>query len=136
MLVAVDSAHAADLWFTYKVRNTGTEYAREIANLAFQHLYWRRPRIRPTPTLLRRISAAIGKFVNFKPDEEHTYTSRRIPLSLEQMKTIDLGGPIRVVVEDFSYGATSSSTSVQLNAGVLVAIEDGSTTAMKQLTPT
>ena len=29
---AVDSAHAADLWFTYKVRNTGTEYAREIAN--------------------------------------------------------------------------------------------------------
>ena len=32
---AVDSAHAADLWFTYKVRNTGTEYAREIADLAF-----------------------------------------------------------------------------------------------------
>ncbi|RMD58301.1 hypothetical protein D6833_13030, partial [Candidatus Parcubacteria bacterium] len=32
---AVDSAHAADLWFTYVISNTGTEYAREIANLAF-----------------------------------------------------------------------------------------------------
>ncbi|RMD61822.1 hypothetical protein D6833_07715, partial [Candidatus Parcubacteria bacterium] len=32
---AVDSAQAADLWFTYVISNTGDEYAREIADLAF-----------------------------------------------------------------------------------------------------
>ena len=32
---AVDSTHAADLWFGYVVRNTGTEFAHEICNLTF-----------------------------------------------------------------------------------------------------
>ncbi len=31
----MDSAHAADLWFSYRVSNAGTEYAREIGGLAF-----------------------------------------------------------------------------------------------------
>ena len=59
------------------------------------------------------------------PGEEHTYTSRRIPLTLEQMKAIDLGGPIRVVVEDFTYGVDELFYQDAVNAGVLVAMEDG-----------
>lgn len=46
-----------------------------------------------------------GKFQQLYAQRGHTDTSRRIPLSsLEQMKAIDLGGPLRVVVEDFTYG--------------------------------
>jgi len=32
---AVDSSHAADLTFRYTVKNTGTEYAREVSGLVF-----------------------------------------------------------------------------------------------------
>jgi hypothetical protein len=32
---AVDTAHAANLWFTYEISNTGTEYAKEIGDIAF-----------------------------------------------------------------------------------------------------
>ncbi len=121
---AVDSAHAADLWFTYKVRNAGTEYAREIANLAF-NIYIGDD---PNPAYTYFVAPDIGgdgKFVNFMPNEEHVYTSRRIPLSLEQMKAIDLGGPVRIVVEDFSYGIDELFYQDAANAGILFAIEDG-----------
>ena len=121
---AVDSAHAADLTFTYKVRNPGTEYAREIANLAF-NLYIGAD---PNPAYTYFVAPDLGgngKFQNFMPSEEHSYASRRIPLSLEQMKTIDLGGPVRVVVEDFTYGIDELFYQDAANAGLLIALEDG-----------
>jgi PKD repeat protein len=121
---AVDSAHAADLWFTYKVRNTGTEYAREIANLAF-NIYIGDD---PNPAYTYFVGPDLGgdgKFHNFMPGEEHTYTSRRIPLNLDQMRAVDLGGPIRIVVEDFTYGIDELFYQDAVNAGVLIAIEDG-----------
>ena len=121
---AQDSAHAADLWFTYKVRNTGTEYAREIANLTF-NIYIGDD---PNPAYTYHVANDLGgdgKFHNFMPDEEHTYTSARIPLTLDQMKAIDLGGPIRIVVEDFTYGIDELFYQDAVNAGVLIAIEDG-----------
>ncbi len=122
---AADSAHTADLRFTYKVRNTGTEYARQIGNLAF-NLYIGDS---PDPAYTYFVAPDLGGsgiFQNFMPAEEHTYTSRRIPLSLEQMKAIDLGGPLRVVVEDFTYGVDELFYQDAANAGVLVAMEDGS----------
>ena len=121
---AVDSAHAADLWFTYKVRNTGTEYAREITNLAFNLYIGDDPNPATTYFVAADIGGA-GKFVNFMPAEEHTYTTQRIPLSLEQMKAIDLGGPIRIVVEDFAYGIDELFYQDAANAGVVIAMEDG-----------
>ena len=121
---AIDSAHAADLWFTYKVRNTGTEYAREITNLAF-NVYIGDD---PNPAITYFVAPDVGgdgKFVNFMPGEEHQYTARRIPISLEQMKAIDLGGPLRIVVEDFAYGIDELFYQDAASAGVLVALEDG-----------
>ncbi len=121
---AVNSAHAADLTFSYRVRNTGTEYAREIANLVF-NLYIGDD---PNPAYTYFVAPDLGgngKFENFMPSEEHPYTSRRIPLSLEQMKAIDLGGPLRIVVEDFTYGIDELFYRDAANAGVLIALEDG-----------
>ncbi len=106
------------------MRNTGTEYARQIGNLAFNlyigdsldpaYTYFVAPDI-----------GGSGIFQNFMPNEEHQYPSRRIPLSLEQMKAIDLGGPLRVVVEDFTYGIDELFYQDAANAGLLVAMEDG-----------
>ncbi|OUC05980.1 hypothetical protein RY27_23910, partial [Litorilinea aerophila] len=125
---AVDSSHAADLWFTYKVRNTGTEYATQIKHLAFNIYIGDNP----NPVCTYYVgSTSCGTpvddvlFVNFMPGEEHTYTSYRIPLSLEQMKAIDLGGPVRIVVEDFSYGFDEVLYNDAANAGILFAMEDG-----------
>ena len=121
---AVDSSHAADLWFTYKVRNTGHEYAREIADLAF-NIYLGDDSNPAYTYFVAPDLGGDGKFHNFMPDEEHTYTARRIALTLEQMMRIDLGGPVRIVVEDFTYGNDELFYQDAANAGVLVAMEDG-----------
>jgi len=122
---AVDSSHAAELWFTYNVRNTGTEYAREIGDLAF-NIYIGDD---PNPAYTYFVAPDLGgdgKFHNFMPDEEHSYTSRHISLTLNQMAAIDLGGPVRIVVEDYTYGTVDESFyQAALNGGVLTAIEDG-----------
>lgn len=121
---AVDSAHAADLWFTYNVINNGTEYAREISNLTFNVFL----NDDPNPIITYFVAPDLGGdgiFRNFMPNESHTYTSRRIPLSLEQMKQIDLGGTLRVVVEDFSFEVDELFFDNALNSNVQIAIEDG-----------
>lgn len=121
---AVDSSHAADLWFTYKVRNTGTEYAREVADLAF-NIYIGND---SNPAYTYHVANDVGgdgKFHNFMPGEEHTYTSAHTPLSLEQMKAVDLGGPVRIVVEDYTYGVDEDYYEDAAQGGVTIAIEDG-----------
>jgi hypothetical protein len=121
---AIDSAHAANLRFTYKVRNDGAEYAREICGLTF-NVYLGDD---PNPAITYSVASQVGGsgcYQNFMPNEEHTYTSNTIPLSLEQMKTIDLGGPLRVVVEDYSYGIDELFYQDASNGGLLLAMEDG-----------
>ena len=111
-----------------KIRNTGTDYACDVGNLAF-NIYIGDD---PNPACTYWVgSSACGEqtgsitFPPFKPGEEHPYTTHRIPLSLEQMKAIDLGGSVRIVVEDFSYGADEYYYEDAANAGVLLAMEDG-----------
>ncbi len=121
---AVNSVHTADLWFTYQVRNNGTEYAREIANLAF-NIYIGDD---PNPITTYFVASDIGgngKFENFMPDEEHTYTSGRIALTLEQMKAIDLGALVLIVVDDYTYGIDELFYQDAVNANVIIAMEDG-----------
>ena len=121
---AVDSAHAADLRFTYKVDNTGTEYFRELSGLVFG-IY-----LGDDATPLISYPAwqqfANGKIENFFPaDAPKQFTSTLIPLTLEQMKRIDLGEKLTIVVEDFSYGADENFYQDAVNGGVEVLIEDG-----------
>ena len=121
---AVDSAHAADLWFTYQVSNEGHEYAREICDLSFNvyigdadhpaYTYFVGPDV-----------GGDGCFNTFMPGEDHEYTAHRIPLTLEQMKAVDLGGPVRIVVEDYTYGIDELFYEDAVNANVQLAIEDG-----------
>lgn len=125
---AADSGHAADVWFTYRVANGGTEYARQISDLAF-NVYLGSDQDAFCTYFVG--SATCGDpsgstiFANLMPGEAHSYTSHRIPLTLEQMKAVDLGGPLRIVLEDFSYGNDELFYQDALMAGALVAVEDG-----------
>ncbi|MFN8444595.1 MAG: PKD domain-containing protein [Caldilineaceae bacterium] len=126
---AINSAHTADLTFSYKVRNVGTEYAREIRHLAFNIYVGDDPN--PACTYYFGTGQCGVKasdtvqFANFMPGEEKSFTSASIPLTLEQLKAIDLGGPIRIVVEDFTYGIDELFYQDAVNAGVMTALEDG-----------
>ncbi len=125
---AINSAHAADLWFTYKVRNAGTEYAYQLKNIAFNLYIGDDPNPACTYFLATGSCGTPGDtvlFENFMPDQEQTFTSSRIPLSLEQMKAIDLGEPIRIVVENFSYGLDEQFYQDAAGGGLLIAMEDG-----------
>lgn len=145
---AVNSAHAANLRFTYSVRNVGTDYAKEIGNLVF-NIYIGED---PNPAYTYHVAPDLGGtgvFKNFIPGEEHKYTSRPIPLSLEQLRVLDIGdadqclrmraegeiptwedggrcsgGEIRIVVEGFSYGSEDFFQDA-VDSSVLIAIEDG-----------
>jgi hypothetical protein len=125
---AINSAHAADFWFTYKVRNAGTEYAYQLKNIAFNLYIGDDPNPACTYFLATGTCGTPGDavlFENFMPNQEQTFTSSRIPLSLEQMKAIDLGEPIRIVVENFSYGLDEQFYQDAAGGGLLIAIEDG-----------
>ena len=94
---AVDSSHAADLTFDYTVENTGTEYAREIGGLIF-NIYLGDD---STPIISypawQQFSG--GTLDNVFPGDSHTFSSNPVPLTLEQMKRIDLGEKLTVVME-------------------------------------
>ena len=86
-----------------------------------------------SPDLRRPVDTV---FHNFMPGEEHTYTSHHIPLTLEQMKAIDLGGPMRIVVEDFTTAPTSSSTRMPPTPACCWRWKTARTTATRRSTPT
>jgi hypothetical protein len=121
---AVDTAHAADLTFTYRISNKGTDYAREIGSIAF-NIYIGDD---PNPIYTYYPAADIGgdgKYSNFMPNETHTYASRAVPLTLNQMKAIDTGAHIYIVVEDFSYGVDELFYQDAINSGATFHVDSG-----------
>jgi hypothetical protein len=126
---AVDSAHTANLTFSYRVRNEGTEYLKQLKNLAF-NLY-----IGDDPNPVCTYFLATGKcgvpgdtvlFENYEPGQSsNPLTIAPIPLTLDQVQAIDLKAPIRMVVEDFSYGSDELFYKNAASSGVMIAIEDG-----------
>ena len=120
---AVDSSHAADLTFNYTIENTGTEYAREITGIIF-NIY-----LGDDPTPLVSYPAweqfPNGKIENIFPGDKHNFASTTVPLTLEQMKRIDLGEKLTVILEDFSYGADELFYQNAATGGVTFFIEDG-----------
>ena len=120
---AVDSSHAANLTFSYSISNLGTEYARAIKDVII-NIY-----LGDDATPLVSYAAweqfSNGALENVFPDDSHTFASNPIPLTLEQMKRIDLGEKLRVVLEDYSYGADELFYQDAINGGLTVYVEDG-----------
>lgn len=121
---AVDSNHAAQLTFDFTVDNTGTEYAREISGMIFN--VYLGADTEPLVSYAAWEHFPNGKIENLFPaNPALTFSSDPVVLTLEQMKRIDLGEPLTVVLEDFSYGADELFYNNAINNSVTVYIEDG-----------
>ncbi len=129
---AVDTSHAADLAFQYKIRNTGTDYVRRIDNLLF-NIY-----IGDDPVAISTY-ASVATGTSCTPvvitdrypggyfPASGNATQCGVPITLEQLKAIDNGAPIRVVVADFRYGDDQRFYENAWGGGVIFEIEDGVT---------
>jgi hypothetical protein len=99
---AVDSGHAADLTFSFTVQNTGTDCAREITGMVF-NVY-----LGQNWDLIESYEAwehfPDGKLQNVFPGNSFTFDSSAIGLTMDEMRRIDLGEPLFVTVEYFSFG--------------------------------
>ncbi len=120
---AVDSSHAADLTFTYQIQNNGTEYAREITGLVFS--IYLGDDINPIISYPAWQQFPGGVLSNVFPGASSQFTSTSVALTLDQMRRIDLGDRITIVVEDYSYGADELFYQNAVNGGITVFIEDG-----------
>ena len=122
---AVDTVHAADLWFSYSVSNKGTDYAREIRDISFNIFLNDNENPIATYFAANDIGGG-GALYNFQPEETHTFTSGHIALTLEQLKQIDLGGALRIVPENYSFGTDEQFYSNAITGNVQIAIDDDS----------
>jgi subtilase family serine protease len=127
---AVDSSHAAELQFSYRIRNTGTDYASQLTNLIFNIYIGDNPNPAITCQMHSPPEGQNCNLVSLGRIEPNStkgpYTTGRIWLNLSEMMQIDLGGPIRVVVDSYSLGGSDDKLVADaLNANVLIAIEDG-----------
>ncbi|MBA3947370.1 MAG: hypothetical protein H0X37_22780 [Herpetosiphonaceae bacterium] len=125
---AQNSAHAADLTFSYRISNTGTDKAQSLSDLIF-NVYLGDD---PNPAFTCQMNnpppdrnCNLVSLTNIYPGDQHTYITGRIALSLNQMETIDLGGPISVVVDSYSLGADDVFFQNARASGVTVLMDDG-----------
>ena len=120
---AVDSSHAADLTFEFTVKNSGTEYARELKGMIVN--VYIGDDTSPAISYPAWEKFPDGKIENLFPGNTHTFTSNPIALTLDKMRRIDLGERLTVVVEDYSFGADELFYQNAVQGGVTVFIEDG-----------
>ncbi|MFZ4848507.1 MAG: CARDB domain-containing protein [Caldilinea sp.] len=124
---AHNSAHAANLWFAYEVRNAGSDYARQICNLAFG-IYIGAASAPAVTYYPANDFGGSGCLSNFRPGEVHKYAfpaQSRVALTLDQVKAIDLGEPVRIVIEDMSLGQDDYYTDDAVSSNMAIAMEDG-----------
>ncbi|MCL4267345.1 MAG: PKD domain-containing protein [Anaerolineae bacterium] len=121
---AVDTAHAADLRFTYNIVNNGTEYAREVTSLLF-NIYIGNDLNPAYSYVAVGDTGQIAQIENLFPGESLTFTSSPIPLNLDEMQAIDGGASIRIVMEDIAFGQDQVFYQDALNGSVMVSMEDG-----------
>jgi hypothetical protein len=121
---AYDTSHSADLKFTYSIKNYGTEYAREISSLVFN--IYIGDNDNPASTYVAVGSTGqIENIENLFPGDSLTFTSEAIPLTFDEMRAIDEGKPIRVVMGDISYGQDQVFYLDAVNGSMTIAVEDG-----------
>ncbi len=128
---AVDSSKAARLDFSYTVKNTGTDYTRELVGLIF-NVYLGDDE---TPIVSYPAWQLFpnGKLQNIFPfastGEIHNYSTNTgttsIYLTLEQMKRIDLGERLSIVVANYDFGVDKTFHQDAVDGGVTVYMEDG-----------
>ena len=101
---AVNTAHAANLTFSYQIKNVGTDYARILQDLAFSIFLGDNPN--PIYTYYPANDfGGDGALHNLEPGASRgSFNAHPVPLTLDQMRAIDLGQPLRIVLVNYSFG--------------------------------
>lgn len=128
---AVDSSHAANLTFNYTVKNTGTDYAAEISGMIFN--VYLGDDANPIISYPAWQQFPSGKLQNVFPGNSFTFASNPVPLTLDQMRRIDLGEHITVILENYSYGVDQVLFQNAVQGGVTVYAEGGADDASQKV---
>lgn len=121
---AVNTGHAANLRFTYSIVNRGTDYARQLSSLTFNIYIGDEPN--PVHTYVAvGPGGQLTSVENLFPAETLTYTSEPIPLTLSELRMVDEGWPVRIVMEDISFGQDQVFYEDARNGSIEIAVEDG-----------
>ncbi|NJL54978.1 hypothetical protein HC928_07170 [bacterium] len=128
--IAQDTDHAANLSFGYRAINTGTDNARRIEKILFNIYIGDDPQ--PISTYASVLSGDTCTEVviqNLYPGDPFPKTGNSVsqcdvPLTLEQLRAIDLGAPIRIIVADYNYGDDESFYENAWAGGVLFDLAD------------
>jgi len=120
---AVDSSRAALFSFRFTVQNVGTDYIRELDGLVF-NVYLGKDAT-PLVSYPAWQQFSDGKLLNIFPGVSQTFPAGPVPLTLAQMRRIDPGEKLRVVVAYFNYGADELFYQDAVQGGLTVLIEDG-----------
>ncbi len=126
---AMDSSHAGDLTFNYTVSNIGSDYAREITNVDFNIFLGEDAT--PIITYPAWQQFPNGTLTNVFPGASLEYASNPIRLTLDQMRRIDLGEVVRVVLNNVSFGADQLFYQDSTGGGVTVFVDDGTTSTIQ-----
>lgn len=122
---AVNSAHAADLRFSYMLTNRGDDFARKICDIAF-NVYIGDDAAPAATYDLGPDLGGDGCLHNFRPDGAPIQrTVKPLPLSLDQLRAIDTGAPIRVVLSRYVLSTEDYYAADAVARGLTIALEDG-----------
>ena len=117
---AVNTAQAAKIRFTFYLKNTGTDIAKEIKDLRFNLFIGDRV----NPITYPAMTETAISLSNLLPGSRIEY-SGEIILTLEELRDVDSGKPIRIVVASYSYGDDQLAFENAWGGGVLFEVNRG-----------
>ncbi|MCD6496479.1 MAG: hypothetical protein J7K54_04355 [Candidatus Aenigmarchaeota archaeon] len=118
----VDPSRAATLRFTLYIKNTGTDIAKEIRDLRF-NIFIGQSQIPITYPALTENGISLN---NLEPGER-VQLSGEFTVTLDELKAIDTGEPIRILIAYYSYGNEELFYESAWGEDVLVEIDDDAT---------
>ncbi|MBI5032504.1 MAG: peptidoglycan DD-metalloendopeptidase family protein [Chloroflexi bacterium] len=121
----VDSTHAADLTFGFIVKNIGSDAAVAVNDLRFTISFGPDVPEITWPSIQNPGISFTNLFPGRNKPDSGNFTAGPIALSLDQVRAIDGGAPIRIIVADYTYGSDQQFYEDALGNSVLFHIDDG-----------
>ena len=124
----VHPEHAANLDFSIKIQNVGTDTAVEIEGLKFNVQIGDNPQTSEhenfPPITYPPFGQSGETLENFFPGKEGTF-GISVPLTLEQMRAIDQGADVKIYVANYSYGDDELVFNNAWHSCVMLEMDDG-----------
>lgn len=132
----VDTGHAADLSFDIEIANDGTDVIRSLTSIIISIFIGTTEDVGFSTDIIRDPDSTIGTITNLFPGSSFRINSPvKVPLTLDQMRRIDLGEPINIVLERIEYGDDQLFYENAYAGGVLFLLDNGVDDNEEELQP-